>query len=210
MIRLVIFDFSGTLGYYDPAEYHEVFKKLRDFNLPVNEGKPAKALADILPELFSEAESWEDLTNKIIQKLGIVLEKDRRETLAAFLERKLTCKLFDDAENVISLPQDKAILTLSGKFMIDSIPELQHFEVFSPKIAQAKKPDLKAFLAVLEKMGADPDESVMVGDSLENDIIPARSVGMKAILIDRENKYPDFKDPSIIKIASLKELKRYL
>ncbi|MFA6376090.1 MAG: HAD family hydrolase [Candidatus Paceibacterota bacterium] len=210
MIRLIIFDFLGTLGYYDPAEYHEVFTKLREFNLPVNEGKPAKVLAEILPDFFSDADSWKDLTNKIIQKLGIVLEQDRRESLEAFLERKLTCKLYDDVEDILSLPQDKAILTLSGKFVIDSISQLSHFEVFSPKIAGAKKPDEKAFLAVLEKMQADPEEAMMVGDSLENDILPALALGMKAILIDRGGIHPKIDDPSIIKISSLGELKRYL
>jgi FMN phosphatase YigB (HAD superfamily) len=31
----------------------------------------------------------------------------------------------------------------------------------------------------------------MVGNSIEDDIIPAESIGMKGVLIDRENKYPD-------------------
>ena len=209
MIRLIIFDFSGTLAYYDSAEYHEVFNKLRDFNLPIKEGKTAKELAAILPEFFSESSSWEDLTNKVIQKLGIILEQDRREQLAAYLQRKLACKLFSDVENILTLPQDKAILTLSDKFVVDSIPELRNFEVFSPKIAAATKPDLKAFLAVLEKMQADPAEAIMVGDSLESDILPAKSIGMQAILIDRDDKIK-LNDPSIIKIKSLKELKRFL
>jgi HAD superfamily hydrolase (TIGR01509 family) len=210
MIRLIIFDFSGTLAYYDTTEYREVFNKLREFNLPVNEEKTAPKLADLLPEYFSLAESWEDLANKIIQKLGMVLEADRRESLAAFLERKMVCKLFDDAHNVLTLPQDKAILTLSGKFAIDSIPELHNFTVFSPKIAGAAKPAIEAFLAVLAEMKADPEETVMVGDSFENDILPARSLGMKAILLDRVGKYDKLDDSEIIKISSLKELKKFL
>ena len=67
--------------------------------------------------------------------------------------------------------------------------------------------EVKAFLAVLEKMQADPEETVMVGDSLEVDINPAKAVGIKAVLIDREGKIDD---NSIVKIASLKELKNYL
>jgi len=209
MIRLIIFDFSGTLAHYGADEYREVFNKLRDFNLPVKEGKTAQELEKALPEYFSAAGSWKELADKIIQKLGIVLEADRRESLEAFLERKLVCRLFDDAEDILSLPQDKAILTSSGKFMIDSISELRNFTVFSPAIAGAAKPEFNAFLAVLEAMKANPEEAVMVGDSLENDILPAQALGIKAILIDRENKIK-VKDPTIIKIQSLKELKRYL
>jgi len=151
MIRLIIFDFSGTLGYYDPAEHRRVFERLRDFNLPVNEEKAAAKLAQVLPDYFSRAKSWQEVADKIIQKLGIVLEADRRESLAAFLERKLTCKLFGDVEEVMNLPQDKAILTLSAKFAIAQIPQLRHFEIFSPDIAGAQKPDLKAFLGGVGK-----------------------------------------------------------
>jgi len=209
MIRLIIFDFSGTLGYYDPAEHRRVFERLRDFNLPVNEEKAAAKLAQVLPDYFSRAKSWQEVADKIIQKLGIVLEADRRESLAAFLERKLTCKLFGDVEEVMNLPQDKAILTLSAKFAIAQIPQLRHFEIFSPDIAGAQKPDLKAFLAVLEKMKADPEEAVMVGDSLENDILPALALGIKPILLDRKGNI-EIDNPAITKIKSLKELKRYL
>ena len=209
MIRLIIFDFSGTLGYYDPAEHRRVFERVRDCNLPVNEEKGAAQLAQVLPDYFSRAKSWQEAADKIIQKLGIVLEADRRESLAAFLERKLTCKLFGDVEEVMNLPQDKAILTLSAKFAIAQIPQLRHFEIFSPDIAGAQKPDLKAFLAVFEKMKADPEEAVMVGDSLENDILPALALGIKPILLDRKGNI-EIDNPAITKIKSLKELKRYL
>ncbi len=209
MIRLIIFDFSGTLAYYDPGEYRQVLAKLREFDLAAPGEKAVQKLEGGFMELFSGAESWEELTDKVIQKLGIVLEKDRRESLAIFLERKLRWKLYEDAGEILSLPQDKAILTLSAKFAVHSIPELRHFEVFSPKIAGAAKPDLKAFLAVLEKMAADPEETVVVGNSLENDILPALAIGVKAILLDREDKIK-IDDPSIIKIKTLKELKKFL
>ena len=207
MIRLIIFDFSGTLAYHQVGEYREVAAKLRDFNLQVGEDQIAKLEAK-LPEYFSEASSWKELTDKIIQKLGIVMEADRREALEAFVQKKLAWKLFDDAEAAISLPQDKAILTLAGKFAIDSIPELRHFTVFPPE-AGIQKPNSAAFMAVLKKMKAKPEETLMVGDTLENDILPAQALGIKAILLDRDNKIIA-NDPSIIKIGSLKELKSYL
>jgi FMN phosphatase YigB (HAD superfamily) len=220
MIKLIIFDFSGTLAHCEAKEYREVFSKLRDFNLPVNEEKTAR-LEGLLDAMLTESTGWEDFANKIIQKLGIVLEKDRRESLAAFLEKKLGCKLFGDAESVLSLPQDKAILTLSAKFVVDGISELRHFAVFTPKNTGAAnpasvesfgvaKPDIEAFLAVLAKMKVDPEEAVMVGDGLENDIMPARAIGIKAILLDRNGKYGKLDDPEIIKISSLKELKKFL
>lgn len=206
MVKLIIFDFSGTLAHCEAKDYREMLGKLRDFNLPVDEAKAAK-LEEKMPEYFSEAANWEELTNRVIQKLGLVLEADRREALAVFLEKKLGCKLFADAHDILALPQKKAILTLSRKFVVESVPELRNFEIFSPEITGAKKPNPKAFLAVLKKMRIAPRDALMVGDSLEVDINPAKAAGIKAILVDREGKIDD---NSIVKIASLKELKKFL
>jgi putative hydrolase of the HAD superfamily len=44
---------------------------------------------------------------------------------------------------------------------------------------------------MLELLGVEAGEAVMVGDTLEDDIEGARAVGMRAILVDREGRYPD-------------------
>lgn len=48
---------------------------------------------------------------------------------------------------------------------------------------QVSKPDVKIFEIALEKAGCNPCESVMIGDRLDNDIYPAKSIGMKTIWI---------------------------
>ncbi len=45
-----------------------------------------------------------------------------------------------------------------------------------------RKPDPRAFLAASEALGAAPVDCVMVGDRIDNDIAPAKALGMKAIL----------------------------
>ena len=209
MIKLLIFDFCGTLAACGASDYGRIAQKLREFNLAVSDDDIAK-LSAVLPGFLVDSRNWDELTNKAIQKMGLVLERDRREQLAVFLEKRLSGKLYGDAEDILGLPQKKAILTLSNKFAVSGIPQLRHFEVFSPEICGAKKPDLKAFLAVLEKMGANPEETVMVGDTLENDIFPAKAIGIKPVLIDRQNRFAQFEDPGVVKIASLKELKKHL
>jgi FMN phosphatase YigB (HAD superfamily) len=44
---------------------------------------------------------------------------------------------------------------------------------------------------VLERLGVEPDEAAMVGDSPEDDIEGALALGMRAFLLDRENRFPD-------------------
>jgi len=52
-----------------------------------------------------------------------------------------------------------------------------------------------------------PEEVLMIGDEIERDLIPAKNLGMEAILIDRENKIVN---PPVQKISSLSELKNIL
>ena len=128
-------------------------------------------------------------------------------TLGIFPEGNMSCRLFDDAKEVFKLPCQKAILTTGGGFLFSNFGLEKHFEIFTPKETKFIKPDTRAFSIVLEKFNVQPEEAVMVGDEIERDILPAEKLGIKAILIDRENKIKDY---SGIKIRSLSELKDIL
>jgi HAD superfamily hydrolase (TIGR01549 family) len=56
------------------------------------------------------------------------------------------------------------------------------------------KPHPTIFQAALELLGVEASEAAMVGDSLEEDIEGARALGMRAILIDREERHPEVED----------------
>jgi HAD superfamily hydrolase (TIGR01549 family) len=45
------------------------------------------------------------------------------------------------------------------------------------------KPDPRAFRAAAEALGMTPSDCVMVGDRVDNDIAPAKALGMAAILL---------------------------
>jgi putative hydrolase of the HAD superfamily len=53
------------------------------------------------------------------------------------------------------------------------------------------KPDPTIFHKALAQLGVEPQEAAMVGDHLEDDIDGARALGMRAVLVDREDRYPD-------------------
>lgn len=42
-----------------------------------------------------------------------------------------------------------------------------------------KKPDPAHFLFALEALGTKPDETLVVGDSIKRDIVPARKLGLR-------------------------------
>jgi|GEM_PF-4201954 phosphoglycolate phosphatase-like HAD superfamily hydrolase len=75
---------------------------------------------------------------------------------------------------------------------------------------QIMKPDIRLFQIAVEKSGYNASETVMVGDRLDNDIFPAKNIGMKTIWIKQgfggmQNPKTDEYLPHT-EIASLSEL----
>jgi FMN phosphatase YigB (HAD superfamily) len=56
------------------------------------------------------------------------------------------------------------------------------------------KPHPTIFQSALERLDVRAEDAVMVGDSIEEDIEGARALGMRAILIDRENRHPEIEE----------------
>ena len=46
-----------------------------------------------------------------------------------------------------------------------------------------RKPDVRLFLRACSDLGVEPAGCIMVGDRVDNDIVPARSLGMRTVLI---------------------------
>lgn len=70
-----------------------------------------------------------------------------------------------------------------------------------------KKPNPKVFLTALNKANSLPAQSVMIGDSLEADILGANNIGMQTIFYNYRNENISKKIKSI---DSLLEIKNYL
>ena len=68
----------------------------------------------------------------------------------------------------------------------------------------------------LDKAGCRPEDAIMIGDRLDNDIIPAKKMGMKTVWvrqgyavyqsIDDESKRPDHIVDSIEELRELGEI----
>ena len=75
------------------------------------------------------------------------------------------------------------------------------------------KPDLRIFQIALDRANCKPEEAVMVGDRIDNDIIPANIIGMKTVWIKQGfgsyaepktiEEQPDYIVNSLAEIAEL-------
>ncbi len=75
------------------------------------------------------------------------------------------------------------------------------------------KPDVRIFQKILDNLGSKPEESLMVGDRPDNDIVPAKLLGMKTVRLlvgphkNQQIRYPlEEPDFTIEKMSDLLDI----
>lgn len=103
---------------------------------------------------------------------------------------------------------------LGSKERLDKLGLLKYIDLV---IASAEegvtKPDLRIFQIALERANCKPEEAVMVGDRIDNDILPANKIGMTTVWIKQGfgsyalpkaiEEQPDYIVNSLVEIAEL-------
>lgn len=91
------------------------------------------------------------------------------------------------AEALERLSRDHSLGILANQLR-ESVSALEecglrrHFRVLAvSELLDLKKPDPAIFQWALENAGCAPEEAIMVGDRIDNDIVPARSLGLWTI-----------------------------
>ena len=149
------------------------------------------------PELDHDEEIWVLFTQRIIEGMG-----GTGDTYAAAVEMEGAWahahhfELYDDALSALN------VLRASGLkigLLSNTARDLDEFvahhrltvdAVLTSRAHGKTKPHETIFRRMLELLGVEPGEAVMVGDTLEDDVEGALAVGMGAILVDREARYP--------------------
>jgi len=162
------------------------------------------------PELDHDEEVWVRFTEDIVRGMGgggpavsaVALGIVRRWEHAVHFE------LYDDVLPALAeLRRAGLRLGLVSNTSRDLGVFVRHFALqVDGWIASGSygkvKPSPLIFRAALELIGCSAEETVMVGDSPEDDIAGARAVGMRALLLDRADRFPGEAD----RIETLAEL----
>jgi putative hydrolase of the HAD superfamily len=204
VLRAVVFDVDFTLARPGPDLGPEGYRDLgRRHGLDLDPSRydeaRAAAFAEVKrhPELDHDEEIWVLFTERIIRGMG-----GTGDTYAAAVEMEGRWaysehfELYDDALPVLDLLQERG---LKIGLLSNSSRDLEEFVLHHRLRADAvltsnahgkTKPHESIFRAMLELLGVAADEAVMVGDTIDDDIEGARAVGMRAVLLDREGRYP--------------------
>jgi len=206
--KLIIFDLFGTLAFpVEKLKREDFFAFYKKIGIEFKTDQDIKSFISLFAQMSNQATNWHDLSEKLLKGFLGKADLEKTQALADFYKENLIYKLYDDVKEIVNLPFQKAILTAGAGFLIKKLGLEKFARVFTPKETIFLKPDPRAFLAVLEKLKVKPEEVLMIGDEIERDLIPAKKLGLEAILIDRENKIVN---PPVQKISSLSELKNIL
>lgn len=99
--------------------------------------------------------------------------------------------LYPEAKSVLEKLKEKgyklgiiANQSLGTKERLRSWGILKYFDVVAASAEEGiAKPDLRIFEIALGKAGCKPQNAVMIGDRIDNDITPANKIGMKTVWI---------------------------
>jgi HAD superfamily hydrolase (TIGR01662 family) len=219
-LKAVLFDVDFTLarpgpelgpeGYVRAGERHG----LRLEPTRYEEARDA-ALVDLRrhPELEHDDEIWFRFTERIVRGMG----GDADSAYACAVEITRAWERHENFELYDDVPDALAALRTAGLrigLVSNSSRDVHEFAVHHGLDVDAgissfhhghTKPHASIFRAVLDLLGVEAAEAVMVGDTISDDIEGARALNMRAILVDREGTRPEF-EPRIETLSELPAL----
>lgn len=99
-------------------------------------------------------------------------------------------QLYPDSKNVLETLSQKYKLGIIANQCAGTQNRIDNWGIgkyFDVVVASAEagcaKPDLKIFDIALEQANCAPENAVMIGDRIDNDIIPAKKLGMKTVWV---------------------------
>jgi HAD superfamily hydrolase (TIGR01549 family) len=205
-LRAVLFDVDFTLCRPGPELSAERYARIAerhgvavDVSLYDDAREAAALNLKRHPELLHDDTVWHRFTAEIFVRMGGPEEiaSECATEIEQGWEVSENFELFEDALPVLEeLRAAELRLGLVSNGIRDLNEFVAHHRLDVDAIVGSRahgyvKPHPTIFQSALQQLGVDAAAAAMVGDSLEEDIAGARALGMRAILIDRENRHPN-------------------
>ena len=211
MIKLIIFDIDDTLldhsagaieamsslkqqltelGYiketYDFGIFHKAYNQ-RNHKLWLQFEIGEMTVSDVLKRRFDYIFDWFDIRS---EHKRILEDKFWNSYIA-------NCHLTNDWVSLLKELQSDfhLIICSNGKKEIQ-LKKLEHHKIINffdglyfGDAHPNCKPNIAFFTKILENLQIKPEQAIMVGDSLDNDVIPCKKLGMKTLKYDGTSSF---------------------
>jgi putative hydrolase of the HAD superfamily len=200
MVNAVFFDFGGTLdtdGIHWSEKFWDIYQK---YNININKQDYEYAYVEAENSLgggdLFKNKSFKDILSLQISAQFDVLKKKNiiKDTEYSLLDEMIR-NCYDDVKKSMSYSRE-LLKTLSEQYTLGIISnfygnlkhvckefELNNYLTFfiDSEIVGIRKPDTGIYKLAVNSMHTNPEEVVMIGDSYERDIVPAKSIGCKTV-----------------------------
>ena len=206
-VSAVLFDVDFTLARPGPELGPEGYRRLGErhglaLDPARSEQARVRAFEDLQrhPELEHDDEIWVAFTERIIRGMG----GDATTAYECALEMTRAWEVhhnFELYEDTLPVLAELRSYGLKLGLVSNTGRDLEEFVAhhrLSVDVAIGSrafgrtKPHRAIFGAALERIGVEPAAAAMVGDSPVDDIEGARALGMRAFLLDRDGRHPEW------------------
>ncbi len=208
-LRAVLFDVDFTLARPGPELGPEGYLRIgrrHGVELDVSRHEVARAAAleslQKHPDFSHDEEIWIAFTERIVLGMGgdAATAREIAYEIEQAWERSENFDIYEDVEPALGELRAHGLrLGLVSNGARDLRAFVRHHSLdvdvaIGSRYHGKVKPDPTIFRKALDRLGVEPEEAAMVGDHVEDDVEGARALGIRAVLIDREGRYPEIED----------------
>jgi HAD superfamily hydrolase (TIGR01509 family) len=206
MIKVLLFDFWGTLvenGVWSPTKQ---VKNILQIDLPFSDYVTRMEKAMMTSKFFELKDAFQSVGDEFKVKVS---PKQLDLLIGMWNTSWMLARPYKEVKEMLEQLQGKYTLALvsntdcfSEKRVLEKFDLLKYFNhaFFSHEMG-CLKTDPQFFEMVTTELKVSPEECLVIGDSLQSDVLAAQQANIKAIFIDRKN-VREFSP----KISSLTEL----
>jgi len=204
--KAIFFDFGGTLmnGKTDQRAHQELVKAARErWNIKRDPEELWKEFENHLRGLeITTSTRWISGKQRFTRALEALIKRklnpmERYWFLGEYRRfHKLHVRLFPETPTVLKFTKTKfahvgLISNIDDDYLYFELERTGILEFFDSITTSSGvgfgKPNTKIFHIALEKAGTKPEDSCYVGNSVKYDVKPAKEIGMKTVLISKED-----------------------
>lgn len=216
--QAITFDCYGTLIDWETGLLNALRPVLRAHSSNLDDQRILAIYSELEPQAQNPYRRYRDVLAEVTrgfgQRLGFSVSDNEGALLAASLKNWLP---FPDSNAALKKLKTKYKLAIISNTDDDLFAatsrhlQVSFDEVVTAEQAKAYKPSLEPFRLALERLGLPAAQVLHAGQSIHHDVLPAKSLGMPAVLVVRRGfgatrvteGEPDLRVPDLRTLADL-------